>query len=256
VVYDFVETLLSELASRGLTYEVASEIEHSDVELPAVDRLRGASATQFLVDIRATDRDVILTRANLHTANPTNGQFRPEHLLPIPGTNRFLLRGWASVEVKLRGEWLRLVDAHVEQGGARNGFFNAMQISELVDLLSREPRPVVLLGDLNAGGALAENRGSAAYRDLIVRGGFTDSWHALHPDEPGFTCCQSETLTNLTSQLRERIDFILFRGPITARAAGLVGADPAERVDGLWSSDHAGLAGVLRLEKPKVFAGR
>jgi endonuclease/exonuclease/phosphatase family metal-dependent hydrolase len=252
VAYDFLGTLLSELASRGLTYVVAADIQLIDIELPAVDMLRGAPALDFLVDVRATDRDVILARANLHTANPSSGHFKA--LASIPGTHRFILRGWASVEVKFQGEWLRLVDAHTETGRLGNGVFNALQISELVDILADEPLPVVLVGDLNAPGALAEDPGSPSYRDLVSRGGFKDSWHALHPDEPGFTCCQGETLTNRSSQARERIDHILFRGPISVRTAALVGGDATDVVEGLWPSDHAGVLSVLRLENPRFVA--
>jgi endonuclease/exonuclease/phosphatase family metal-dependent hydrolase len=256
VVYDFLETLRAELASRGLDYHLASATEHLDMELPAVDLLRGAAPTQFLIDVRATDRDVILTRADLHTAHPSSGQFRLQNLAPIPGTHRFILRGWASVEVKFHGEWLRLVDTHTETSAAGKGVFNALQISELVDMLAGEPLPVVVLGDLNAPGALAEDSGSPGYRDLIERGGFSDSWHALHPDEPGFSCCRSETLTALASRLHERIDYVLFRGPISPRAATLVGVDGSEMVGGLWPSDHAGVVGVLRLENARFASGR
>jgi hypothetical protein len=71
----------------------------------------------------------------------------------------------------------------------------------------------------------------------------------LHPGVLGLTCCQAEPDNNPLSQLYQRIDLILTLGPIGAQNISLFGANPATRTgDGLWPSDHAGVAAQLVLE--------
>ena len=249
IAYDFLSSLLDEVAARGLGYRVASEIEHTDMELPAVDLLRGVAASNHLVDIRGTDRDVILVRDDLLTANADSGHF--VNVAPIPGTGLSILRGWASIDVKFRGEWLRFVNSHPEPNSTGRGSFNAAQLAELVAELAGASLPVVLAGDLNALADVPGVPGSAPYQHLLVQGGFSDAWSRLHPTAAGFTCCQSETLNDPTSALDERIDLILHRGPISAVSATLRGEDPPDLVGGLWPSDHAGVAAELRITDQK-----
>jgi endonuclease/exonuclease/phosphatase family metal-dependent hydrolase len=251
VVYDFLDTLLEELALRDLEYTVASQVQLIDVELPAVDPQRGDPAFNFLVDVRATDRDVILTRADVPTANPRGVHFRRENLAGVPNTELVILRGWTSVEMKIRGVWLRVVNSHPEPDETADGFFTALQTAELVDVLASEQLPLVLVGDLNVPGSQPGVAGSALYENLIARGDFTDTWVDIHPNRPGLTCCQAESLMNQESLLHERIDYVLFRGAISAKSATVVGDDIVDARSGLWPSDHAGVVGVLRLVNPK-----
>jgi endonuclease/exonuclease/phosphatase family metal-dependent hydrolase len=244
IAYDFLQSLQDELAARGLAYRVASEIQHTDMELPALDPVRGA-AFNNLVDVRATDRDVILVRDDLLTGRAAAGHF--VNLVPIPGTAFSVLRGWVSVEVKFRGEWLRFVNSHPEPHSVGGGFFNAAQLSELIAELDGAALPVVLAGDLNAPATVPGSFGSGPYLALLTQGGFTDAWLEVHPTLPGLTCCYSETLTDASSTLDERIDLILYRGPFRALSAELYGEDPADRIGNLWPSDHAGVGAEIRI---------
>jgi endonuclease/exonuclease/phosphatase family metal-dependent hydrolase len=130
-----------------------------------------------------------------------------------------------------------------------SGFFNSAQLSELIAELANAALPVVLAGDLNAPADVPGTSGSTAYQALLTQGGFTDAWRELHPAVAGLTCCHDETLSNATSTLHERIDLILYRGPIHGVSATVYGEAPADRVGGLWPSDHAGVGAELRISR-------
>ncbi len=63
------------------------------------------------------------------------------------------------------------------------------------------------IGDFKSN---ADGTGAATYGNLLAAG-FTDAWSAVHPTDPGATCCQLEDLLNTTSTLSSRIDLVLFR---------------------------------------------
>jgi len=58
-----------------------------------------------------------------------------------------ITRGWASVDVKIRGRWFRLFDTHLE---AFNGVIRHLQTQELIALATESTwtSPVVVVGDL------------------------------------------------------------------------------------------------------------
>lgn len=88
----------------------------------------------------------------------------------------------------------------------------------------------------------------AAYVDFTLAG-YNDVWSELRPGLPGLTCCQAELDNNPVSQLYQRIDLILTLGPVEAQNVALFGATPNTRTsDGLWPSDHAGVAAQLVVE--------
>ena len=74
--------------------------------------------------------------------------------------------------------------------------------------------------------------------------------HLVNPGDPGLTCCQNATLTNVPTALRSRIDLILTRGPIRPLSAEVVGDIPF-RTQGparpIWPSDHAGVVATVRI---------
>jgi hypothetical protein len=74
---------------------------------------------------------------------------------------------------------------------------------------------------------------------------YNDVWQEIFPSVPGLTCCQNESDNNTVSELYQRIDLILTLGNIEGQRIALFGADPSTRTpDGLWPSDHAGVAAV------------
>jgi hypothetical protein len=228
VAYDYVADLLAALEARGLHYEVAEEIELFDFEAPTILGL----------DVRMTDRQVILARSGLDLANPRGAVFGT--LLPVPvlGQVVFVKRGWTAVDAKLRGEWVTFANTHLESIYAPVRVGQAM---ELAAILAATPGKAVLVGDLNS---LPGTEGAA----VMVGAGFTDVWDALHPHRDGFTCCWPEELTLTEPGLDERIDYVMVRDvrPLTAR---IVGEAPRDHRSGLWPSDHAGLVASLRPDK-------
>jgi len=233
VAYDFVEILRDALADRGLDYDVAVSQENLDIELPT---LQGD-------DVRLTDRDVILARADLpHGYLQLLGTDAAyfDTLLQFPvaggeGPEVTILRGWVSADVKVRGRAFRFVNTHLESDIA---VIQEAQAAELAAGLEDAPLPVILLGDFNSD---AFGVGTDSY-EILLDAGFTDAWTEVHPVAPGLTWGQSPDLLNPVSSLTERLDLILFRGPFEAEDAYTTGDDPADRTpSGLWPSDHAGV---------------
>jgi hypothetical protein len=98
--------------------------------------------------------------------------------------------------------------------------------------------PPIIIGDFN----LNVDTTPVSAHTTLLDAGFTDAWTAVHPGEPGYTCCQAEVLTNFPSQLSGRFDVVLSRNGPQALDAEIVGEEPADRTpSGLWPSDHAGV---------------
>jgi endonuclease/exonuclease/phosphatase family metal-dependent hydrolase len=235
VVLDYVELLLDALAARGLSYYVAVQSINFDVELPSLGGF----------DVRHTVRDVILARSNVSTSglklsNPQSGHFVkncaiPTILLgPIP-----VLRGWVSIDGKIRGQRFRFVSTHLDGDCASDLSIQQAQAQEVLDGPGTTDLPLVLAGDFNSPAD-----GSGVTYNNLIGSGFSDAW-TLAGAGAGFSCCQADDLLNPISMLDRRIDFVLFRGRLRVQRAVIVGDDPAARVSGLWPSDHAGFVVAL-----------
>ena len=246
VAYDFLGTLLDELAARGRRYAAVATVTNVDAEVPC------ATPTD-LQDLRVTDYDVLLAPADLpedvfSVANARSGNFEAtfDIVNPVLGTLP-LRRGWAAADVTLRGRTVRVVNTHLER------FDPDVQVAQGDELLAgplSTPLPAILLGDLNSAvgpGAVPGQSNTATYRNTL-EAGFADAWTAKHGTEAGFTCCHDEDLSNARPKLTERIDFVLARGEVRVAAANRVGHEPEDRTrSGLWPSDHAGVWAALRL---------
>lgn len=249
VVYDFLASLQDALAARGLRYEVAASLELSDIEAPILKP--GATPQNLLTaDVRMTDHDVILARADVKTANDEGHVYADLLTAPLAGAAIPIQRGWVSVDVKHQGEWFRFVSTHTE---AYDAAIRTKQIEQLVSQLDATQGRLILVGDLNSR---PDDAGYAALRDACLG----DAWIDVHGGDPGYTSGWAEDLTRTTDpvtgeplSLSERIDLVMFRGAVSASAASIVGSDLSDRVGGLWPSDHAGVVATLRLEDPTFF---
>lgn len=261
VVFDYVQTLLDELAARGLRYRVAARTTLTDLQAPIMRSVDPPA----LALVRGTDSEVILARGDVRTANPGAHVFPSEHLLQLSvlGAPLEVKRGWASVDVKHQGVWLRFASTHLE---AFHPILRAAQALDLAAALAGETSPVVLVGDLNSdpGDEIVANRD--AYL-AIAGSGFEDAWRSIQArqgtDEPGFTSPFPEDLTAPEIALDERIDFVMLRGALTPETMAVLGTDASERACVVtlaeeevcrWPSDHAGLRATLRLEDPRFLA--
>lgn len=243
VVIDFIPTLLNELVALGESYELAVQVQATDIELPRLN------SDFTLTDVRLTDYDAILVRSDVRVTGSDADNYNAS--VPGPGGVQ-ILRGWTSVDVEIGGESFRIVNTHLEPVETADGVFQAQQADELVALLAGEPRPTVLLGDLNT-----ESGTGSTYQQLVGEG-FIDAWTLREgPPATGFTCCHAKDLSSDAESLDKRIDHVLLRnfdslwprsGPVPVQAE-IVGDDPSDKTtSGLWPSDHAGM--VIRAVLP------
>lgn len=250
VELDYLQILLAELQERNLHYTPVAVTQNADVENP------GFTAPGVLQDIRLTDRDVILARTDLPASrlklsNVQTGNFSTNLSLPIgqSGQSITIVRGWTSVDVKVRGKKFRFINTHLEQEST-NPALNTIQVAQANELLSGPANtelPVILVGDFNSR---ADGTGTPTY-SMLVEAGFKDAWSATHPGEAGNTFGHTPDLRNTTVSLTERIDLVLFRGGIRALDAYVVGEELTDRnPSGLWPSDHAGVVAKLALRHP------
>jgi hypothetical protein len=244
---DLVGLLLAELGSRGLKYEVVIAQTGFDIEAPGL-------FPAGLVDIRLTQREVILVRksAGLKLTSAKGGQYAASLTIPtIIGLPVSLPWAWASVDATLSGHAFRFATTHLDPvfGDAQRA-----QAGEFLAGPGNTTLPIVWIGDFNSDADATVITGvpsaTATYRSIIAAG-FSDTWKAMHPSDPGFTCCQATNLLNPTSTLSERVDLVLTRGPFHVAKSFLVGDDASDRLpSGLWPSDHAGVVVILELGKP------
>jgi hypothetical protein len=236
VEHDFLKLLLDALADAGTPYREVTTVELFQGELPlfAIGRV-----------LSLTDRQSILVRADAQRDGVTvqrddEGVFDAALPLQIAGEPISVTRGWTAADLNVRGHKVRVVNTHFEAFDAGARFLQAQEL--LAGPLATE-RPTVLVGDVNSPAPAGDT-----YRLLLDHGGFTDAWSRLRPGEPGPTCCFDDDLRG--GALRTRIDVIFFRGPFTPTAITRTGHREADRVGGLYPSDHAGVVATLRLPPP------
>lgn len=243
VEFDQLASLRFWLLVYGAPYRVVKSQEEIAIEAPA--------GAPYNKDFRLVDRDVILAPLwgshGTELSNATGGHF-VNNLVLTNGIGQTIevRRGWASVDVEVKGREFRFVNTHLESfhPGVR-----ATQAGELVapsGPVGSAPGKVVLVGDINSGPEqpFPENLAFG----VLAGSGMTDTWAAANPGDPGFTCCFSELLDDPapTGVFSERIDHVLTRGDIDTLGARLVGLNPLNRTaSGRWPSDHAGVVTTL-----------
>lgn len=240
VTYDYLQLLLDALEARGAHYEAVAVHVGTDAELPS-----GLPPTR---DVRMTLRDVVLVRRGhgpyVHVGHAQSGTYSTRVTVPTVAGPVDAARGWNAVDVKLRGRELRFVNTHLE---AFSGPVQVAQAAELAAGPIVTDRPVILVGDLNSR---PDGSTTPSYANLAAAG-FSDAWTAANPGLAGLTCCHERpSLRNAVPNFYERIDYVLTRGPFTARWAAVVGDESFNRgTDGLWPADHAGVVASLRLKR-------
>lgn len=232
VAYDFVRMLVKALADRGLGYRDAATFTGTDAELPA-----GWPPPQ---DVRLTDRVVVLARAGapVKVSNPRSGGYSAALMVNTFAGPLRAARGWASVDVRAWNTSFRFVTTHLEAFAApiRNA-----QARELAKAVTATKLPVVLVGDLNSGPG-----GDGVAYGTLRKAGFADAWTR----QGGLTCCHAVDLKNPSPTLTKRVDLVLVKGSFKTVRAEIVGEQTADRTqNGLWPSDHAGVAATLRVPR-------
>jgi endonuclease/exonuclease/phosphatase family metal-dependent hydrolase len=248
VEYDFLDLLLDALAARGEQYSVAISKVSNDVEAPAL--LPGGVCCR---EIRFTDREVILARTGRHhndslvLSNAQSGTFVAQIVAPLPGGGLFMgQRSWVAVDVAARGAHFRFLSTHLDIEGPITGLIQQAQGQEVLLGPASTTLPVVYVCDCNSR---ADGTGTSVFADTLAAG-FRDAWSERHPGDPGYTCCQDADLGNPQSLLDQRLDIVFVRGDAHIRHASITGDEEADRTaDGLWPSDHAGVAATLQFRR-------
>jgi len=240
ISFDYLQILIDSLAEHGLIYEPIVVQTGTDIEVP------GLTSTG-LVDIRLTDRDVILARADkdFTLSNIHGAQFD----VKLPLTTLFgsisIPHSWVSVDVTFdKGDKGRIVSTHLEP---LSPIIQGLQADELLNGPANTDLPVVLIGDFNSN---ADGTGTQTYTKL-KNADFIDAW-TIKGKGTGFTCCQADNLLNQDSSLTDRIDLVMFRGNFDVKDIEITGNSQNDRtISGLWPSDHAGLVTNLILNNDK-----
>jgi endonuclease/exonuclease/phosphatase family metal-dependent hydrolase len=264
VVYDYLKLLLDALAARGLNYvEIADATSwNADIEFPMATFDEVCNPTSIPMDLRLTDRDVILVRGDLATANAANGVFAAKLPVqfdvggPFPLAFEFT-RGFGALDVTVGKRTFRVANTHLEVGDADEPAspLNAIQLFqalEFVGTVTGTPLPLAVMGDFNSSPDMFDPR--PAY-SVLVGAGYLDLWNVRQgPFDPGFTFGQDEELRNPESALDERIDLILTylqEGsdllPIQSKVVG--DRENEKSATGMWASDHAGVVTTLKFKR-------
>jgi endonuclease/exonuclease/phosphatase family metal-dependent hydrolase len=244
VVFDFLQILRAALAARGLPYTPVVTSTNADAEAPRL-------GPQGYVDVRITDRDVIMVRTDLlwRFSNPKHGLYPANIQLSIPSFHGpvTFTRGWTSVDYRYGpNSRLRIFNTHLEvpvPGLAQNLQPQLAQGAAALAILAASPHPVIALGDYNSA---ADGSGTLTYG--LLAASLRDAWTAAHGSDPGLTCCQSELLNNATGQETSRIDLILSSQSWPVDRVDRTGAQPfRSSPPPLWASDHFGVTARFTL---------
>ena len=234
VVLDFLEILMGALQAEGLSYQIAGKVENMDIEMPMF-------TNTGIDDVRLTDFDVILSRSDVAISRPMSANYA--NMLTVEMLGLGVLRGYAAVDATISGTTYRIVNTHLE-AEAIGEESRVAQMRELVDILSEETLPIILLGDFNTPAP-----DGAAYQ-ILLSSGYADVWQ-MDSQGTGYTCCQAAELQNAVSNHSVRIDQIFVRNlelPISVMTH-TIGDKPSDRItSGLWPSDHAGVVAHLAFE--------
>jgi endonuclease/exonuclease/phosphatase family metal-dependent hydrolase len=238
VAFDFLAILRDALSARGIPYAAVATSTNVDVELAREDPGGG------LVDVRLTDRDVLLVRSDVadRVTLPGNGHYTAQFSEPFLTGPVTSTRGWTSIDYRLDATTTtRIFNTHLEVSDPQTGTTQELQGEEFLALVAASPHPVIALGDFNSP---ADGSSTPTYRNLTAV--LPDAWTSARPADPGLTCCQPPLLDDAVGREYTRIDLVL--APEDWRVAGVertvdqpFRAAPAP----LWASDHFGVIAQL-----------
>lgn len=248
ILYDQLTLLLAELAKRNLYYGIVAIQTEFDSEIPV---------PAAGVDLRMTDRDVILARLDLPQSqfdifNAQTHRFKAVLSFGTPALGQVSVPcGWMSVDVIVNGSKFRFVNTHMQStipGLPEAEQTQLAQANELIAGLLAAGMPVVLAGDFNANAEPGPEYTGTVQE--ITRAGFADTWRTIHPGDPGYTWpLFGEDEASGPTVPNERIDLIFTSGFLQGffgRDASVVSAERTG-MSQPWASDHAGVVVKLRL---------
>jgi len=244
--------LMAEIQRRGLPYEMAALHNNFEITMPRAVDWGSGQVTEYIHFVLGV---AVLVRSDVTVLDVDQANYQAAVPLPFGGEIR---RGWIRVETELGGLPYHFVNTHLEVQDFAP--FQVAQTQELISgVLAGLEGMTVLMGDLNSDAEAGPgDRSWTPTYDLLLEAGFQDAWRTANPGRPfrGYTCCHADELRNPTSELDQRIDFVLVRasgGPAGGRrlpgkvSADVIGDETSDlTASGLWPSDHAGLLATFR----------
>ncbi len=233
-LYDWMDTLQAELRERGQRYRIVVRRMVEDIEIPSAEN----------TDLRLTIGDAILVRrgSRVRVGNPRTGGYDETLKLTLAnGAAAEFGRGWQSVDARVAGRRFRFVNTHLEAFGDEIRLAQAQQLTR--EAFGSRSRPAILVGDLNSDPS-AGDPDSQAFAAIRAAG-----FRSVFPREiptSGF----NELVNDPSASVLERtIDHIMVRPRLKRIRADVVGDTTAEKVGGLWPSDHAGVVATIRIPR-------
>jgi endonuclease/exonuclease/phosphatase family metal-dependent hydrolase len=249
VLYDQLDLLMAELKKRKLHYGIVAVQPLLDAEAPVPTEL---------IDLRITDRDVILARTDLprpqfDVSNVQTHRYEAIFRFGSPVLGELAVpRGWMSVDVEVLKTQFRFVNTHLENVYPflpDGGQVQAAQVEELLAWTATAGMPVVMAGDFNANAEPGPEHTGAV--EKIVAAGFADAWRTANPGDSGYTWpLFGEDQASGPKNPNERIDLVFAGGRVPGWPVRAVSIVAAERTGALepWASDHAGVVAKVWLK--------
>jgi endonuclease/exonuclease/phosphatase family metal-dependent hydrolase len=248
VVLDHLALLTAALAARGTPYSPVASSTTDDFE---VTRREGDALT----DLRITDRDVLLVRADRldRVGGARTGHYAAVRVLPSWPEPVESPRGWASVDFRVGSRsTVRILDTHLEVSSDGAGGIQQRQADELLAMVAASPYPVIAVGDFNSDPA---DPVTDTYERLTAR--LHDTWTRARPADPGPTCCQPGRLDDAVSRVDRRVDLVLTSEDWPVAHVARTGTAPFRSGPApLWASDHAGVSARIIVPDRAAPVGR
>jgi endonuclease/exonuclease/phosphatase family metal-dependent hydrolase len=241
-LYDILNLVKDALRTQGYCYKEVTRVVTNELRAPTI-----TSSGPMIVLYQ--QRSAILARADidpneLQLSHIRSAQFEAALTVPAVVGPITIRRAWAYIDAKFHATNFRFIDTQLE---AFDPNVNYDQAKEMLSGPADTSLPVIIAMDSNSKANPPENPFTRTYHEFL-KDGFRDTWTETQGDAPGLTCCQSPALTNPVSTVSKRIDLILFHGDLEARSVEIFGGQTADRAEGLWPSDHLGVAARLETE--------
>jgi Endonuclease/Exonuclease/phosphatase family len=259
VEYDFLQLLLAELNKSGNNYEAVVVKQEFDAEFPVNDDGSGSGLAGADHNQRLTMRDVILRRVDskAKVSNPNSGTFATLLRVSLGGgvLSLDVTRGWAAVDVKLKGtKKFRFVNTHLEafDSSGQNttntgqsvgrGQIRAAQATELVNAggPANTTGTDILVGDINSDDDTVQPNGDRDAYNVLVAAGLLERTTA-NP----LSCCLDDPNLVQPGGFDHQVDHILTDNKkvklVSSQVLGL------SAVSGLFPADHAAIYSKLKM---------
>lgn len=243
---DFLALLLAALERAGAAYDAhaSSRSFRGGARVPGGESMSVVGHNVVLVRRGSGVTVLAVERGDFARTLEVSSAGVPDLVLDVA-------RSWAWVDAQRDGATFRFVNTHTEVWDPR---VRDAQREEVLAAVGDPGWPVVLMGDLNA-----------TPEQVGMPEGYVDAWEVAGDGTTGATSGQAPGLTNPTSGLERRIDYVFVRGAAISgcrvvgdrpedRARCSDAGDPRSDGDGarrdgglLWPSDHAGVVATLSL---------